>query len=79
MHPDIENAPYLLDGIANGFQIGFSHITHTLTPAKKNRPPANEHPSVILKGIQGRRQDSTEELDSGHELRKSFALATPIN
>ena len=51
MHPDQEYASYLLDGIANGFQIGFSHATHACTPAKHNHPSANEHPSVILEGL----------------------------
>ena len=51
MHPDQEYASYLLDGIANGFRIGFSHATHTCTPAKKNHPSANEHPSVISEGL----------------------------
>ena len=43
----IYNSQLLLHFVANGFQIGFSHATHTCTPAKKSHPSANKHPSVV--------------------------------
>ena len=52
MHPAWqEYASYLLDGIANGFRIGFSHATHACTAAKQNHTSANKHPSVISEGL----------------------------
>ena len=50
-HPDQEYASYLLEGIANGFRIGFSHIIHSCTPARRNHPSADKHPSVISEGL----------------------------
>ena len=49
----------MLDGIANGFRIGFSHATHSCTLAKQNHPSANEHPSVISEGL-------ANEVQKGH-------------
>ena len=45
-------ASYLLDGIANGFRIGFAHESHLCTQAKTNHPSAIDHPTVISEGLQ---------------------------
>ena len=65
MHPDKQFASYILEGIANGFRIGFSHANHSCTPAKHNHPSANEHPAVISEGL-------TTEVHNGR-------LAGPFN
>ena len=50
-HPDQVFASYLLKGIANGFRIGFSHRTHSCSPAKSNHPSANDHPKIVSDGL----------------------------
>ena len=42
----------MLDGIANGFRIGFAPSSHLCTPAKINHPFAIDHPMVISEGLQ---------------------------
>ena len=51
-HPDQAFASYLLDGIANGFRIGFAHNSNDCVPAKTNHPSAIDHPTVISEGLQ---------------------------
>ena len=51
-HPDQVFASYLLDGIANGFRIGFAHESHLCTPPKTNHPSVINHPTVISEGLQ---------------------------
>ena len=46
-HPDQAYVKFILDGIANGFRIGFAYSTSICTPASTNHPSANEHPEVI--------------------------------
>ena len=66
MHPDQQFASYyLLDGIANGFRVGFSHVNHSCTPTNHNHPSANEHPIVISEGL-------SDDIQRGH-------LAGPFN
>ena len=50
-HPDTAYANYILDGITNGFRIGFSYIDHTCTSCKCNHPSANKHPTVISEAL----------------------------
>lgn len=45
-HPNPERVAFLLDGLRNGFKLGFSQ-NQTLKSAKRNKPSAYEHPSVI--------------------------------
>lgn len=51
-HPDYHFTQYILNGIAHGFRIGFSHASHKCTPALTNHPSANEHPQVITDRLQ---------------------------
>jgi len=44
LHPN--RVGFVLDGIRHGFRLGFCH-TQRLKPAKKNKPSADQHPSVI--------------------------------
>ncbi len=47
LHPDQEYARYILDGIANGFRIGFAYTALTnRNSATSNHPSANEHPTL---------------------------------
>lgn len=45
-HPDQIQVSYVLDGIRNGFRLGF-HDTQELKSARKNKPSAHQHPKVI--------------------------------
>ena len=56
-HPDQQFAQYVLQGIAQGFHIGFDPRCR-LQPAKHNMRSATEHPEVIEKHL-------GEELQSG--------------
>ena len=45
-HPDEAFVRYIMDGIRQGFRIGFRH-TSPLQSAKRNIPSADEHPEII--------------------------------
>ena len=45
-HPDGEFSSFILQGIEQGFRIGFERH-HTLRPARRNMPSAIAHPDVI--------------------------------
>ena len=45
-HPNPGHVAFLLDGLRNGFKLGFNQ-NQTLKSAKRNKPSAYEHPSVI--------------------------------
>ena len=45
-HPNRQKVDFVLDGIHHGFKLGFCH-TQRLKPAKKNKPSADQHASVI--------------------------------
>ena len=51
LHPDQVFASYVLDGIANGFRIGFSYPSHTCSAAKGNHQSAIEHSTVISEAL----------------------------
>ena len=46
-YPDTAFANYLLEGIKNGFRIGFNYQQHKCRSAKRNMLSASEHQSVI--------------------------------
>ena len=50
-HPDRAPVNYIIDGISNGFRIGFSH-PRQYTLCSSNHPSANEHPLVISIALQ---------------------------
>ena len=43
---------FFLDGLANGFRIGFSSPLSTLRPSRRNLPSALEHPKVVDEYLQ---------------------------
>ena len=45
-HPDRQLVNYVLDGISNGFRVGFSP-SHKLKSAKSNKPSALQHAAVV--------------------------------
>lgn len=45
-HPDQQLVAFVLDGLRNGFRLGFQH-SRKLKSANKNKPSANHHPEVI--------------------------------
>lgn len=45
-HPDIQAVSYVIDGLQNGFRLGFN-LAHHLKPARKNLPPAYHNQKVI--------------------------------
>lgn len=45
-HPDRQLVNYVLDGISNGFRVGFSP-SHKLKSAKNNKPSALQHAAVV--------------------------------
>ena len=45
-HPDQRLVAFVLDGLRNGFRLGFQH-SRKLKSANKNKPSANHHPEVI--------------------------------
>lgn len=45
-HPDQEFASFILQGIAEGFRVGYSY-SQQLRSAKRNMPSALEHPEVV--------------------------------
>ncbi len=50
-HPDGAFAQYILQGIQNGFRVGYNYFTHTCIRASSNHPSANEHPDIISKSL----------------------------
>ncbi len=51
-HPDRLFVQYILDGIAQGFRVGFSYNSHCCVSATSNHPSANDHPEVISRCLQ---------------------------
>ena len=49
-HPDRQFVDYLLDGMKNGFRIGFDYSSKTVG-AKRNMKSAHQHPEVVQKYI----------------------------
>ena len=45
-HPDRQLVNYVLDGISNGFRVGFSP-SHKLKSATNNKPSAQQHAAVV--------------------------------
>lgn len=45
-HPDRQLVNYVLDGISNGFRVGFSPL-HKLKSATNNKPSAQQHAAVV--------------------------------
>ena len=45
-HPNPQLVAFILDGLRNGFKLGFNH-SQKLKSAKRNKPSAYEHPAVI--------------------------------
>ncbi len=50
-HPDQQYASYILNGIIQGFRIGFNYNEAPLCSASSNHPCATEHPEVIIKAL----------------------------
>ena len=46
-HPDREFAAYILNGLRNGFRVGFKHTSCTRASAKSNMRSAADNPDVI--------------------------------
>lgn len=46
-HPDQERASYLLNGLRNGFRIGYNYKENTCRPYVKNMASAALHPQVV--------------------------------
>ena len=46
-HPDRRFAQYLLEGIENGFKIGFDYAQHSVTPCRNNMLSTLDHPQVV--------------------------------
>ena len=46
-HPDADFTGYLLDGIEQGFRIGYNYHSQPCQSAKQNLPSANDHPRII--------------------------------
>ena len=46
-HPDQEFTTYLLQGLTEGFRVGFSYGSVLLRPSKNNMVLAREHPEVV--------------------------------
>ena len=46
-HPDSRFTQYIVQGIKEGFRIGFNYQTHHCFPAKSNLLSARQHPEVI--------------------------------
>ena len=50
-HPDSAFSEYIIQGLTNGFRIGFDHMNHACRPAKCNHPSAMNCPQVISESI----------------------------
>lgn len=46
-HPDQERASYLLNGLRNGFCIGYNYNSNTCQPCRQNMYSAALHPHVV--------------------------------
>ena len=46
-HPDQAFAQYIIQGLSQGFRIGYQHKTSSLKPAKYNILSASQHPDVV--------------------------------
>ena len=57
-HPDQELVTYLIDGLTNGFSIGYNNVTHSPT-RPKNLLSATEHPTKVTEAL-------CKELNRGH-------------
>ena len=64
-HPDRDYVQYIINGINNGFRIGFEYSTVKCMSSKSNHPSANDHPAVISTNLQ-------QEVRKGH-------LVGPLN
>ena len=51
-HPDAEFVRFILQGLENGFRIGFEYVRHTCTSAKRNMLSAVQHPQPIASYIE---------------------------
>ena len=51
-HPNQQLIHFFLEGITNGFRLGFSHTQPTLKSARKNLPAATAHPDIVMKYLQ---------------------------
>ena len=46
-HPDWDFSAYIVEGLRDGFRLGFNYASHTCTSAKRNMLSALQHPEVI--------------------------------
>ena len=46
-HPDRDFSAYIVEGLRDGFRLGFNYASHTCTSAKRNMLSALQHPEVI--------------------------------
>ena len=46
-HPDRDFVEFVLNGIVQGFRIGFDYHTHKCRPAKQNMIPAKKNPLIV--------------------------------
>ena len=73
-HPDTEFAGYLLEGIHQGFCIGYNYHTQPCGSAKDNLPSAREHPQTI--SISPRRLQKVESQDHSQFLLSQTSKLT---
>ncbi len=52
-HPDREFADYLVQGIRDGFRIGFDYANHSCKRASRNMSSALERPEVVRDYLAG--------------------------
>ena len=50
-HPDSAFSEYIIQGLTNGFRIGFDHVNHACRSAMCNHPSAMNCPQVISESI----------------------------
>ena len=46
-HPDQDLIKFFMEGVTEGFRIGFNYLCTTLKPARKKMHSANLHPTVV--------------------------------
>ena len=51
-HPDVELRDYILNGICQGFRIGFSHNSQSTRPSQSNMLSARDHPEPVREYLQ---------------------------
>ena len=51
-HPNQKLVKFFLDGISNGFRLGFDHTKFILKSAGRNLPAAVAHPEVVIEYLQ---------------------------